>query len=128
MSGFRHVLRRHRTGWRCSCTLKFWTDSLAEKHAHDVRGRIEMGGSACSKFRKKPIEIEAMKWPGEEGTDFDWWLTKEDHRNVGLTFAVLGVTSALFDACLGSVLGVLAGAAAAAAGAWLMCDESERAS
>lgn len=38
------------------------------------------------KFRKKPVEIEAMQWPGHEGTPFDDWLTADDHRNVSIDY------------------------------------------
>jgi hypothetical protein len=39
------------------------------------------------KFRKKPVEVEAMRWPGFEGTDFDHWLTADDHRKVTIDYA-----------------------------------------
>jgi hypothetical protein len=35
-----------------------------------------------TRYRKKPVVIEAMRWPGHEGEPFDSWLTKEDHRVV----------------------------------------------
>lgn len=36
------------------------------------------------KYRKKPVEIEAMQWPGRDGTTFDDWLTADDHRRVAI--------------------------------------------
>lgn len=38
--------------------------------------------STPTKYRKKPVVIEAMRWPGREGTAFDDWLTADDHRAV----------------------------------------------
>jgi hypothetical protein len=36
------------------------------------------------RYRKKPVVIEAMQWPGYEGQPFDSWLTKDEHHTVAL--------------------------------------------
>lgn len=41
------------------------------------------------KFRKKPVVIEAARWPGREGTEFDDFLTTEDHRAVSIDYAAV---------------------------------------
>lgn len=42
-----------------------------------------------AKYRKKPVEIEAMAWPGKEGTPFDDWLTAPDHGTVSIDHAAV---------------------------------------
>lgn len=33
-------------------------------------------------YRKKPVVIEAVVWPGYEGTEIDAFFTEDEHRNV----------------------------------------------
>lgn len=38
------------------------------------------------RYRKKPVEIEAMLWPGKLDTDFNNWLTEKESSSTYIKF------------------------------------------